>query len=316
MIVAPVTVMANWAFQIGKHINKKGYKNTLVVSQYHGPRRESKLSLVQLNQVDILITSYHTLVSDLKKHEDGKGKKENLVLKNSSKKMKSSLTIFDLTFHRVVLDEAHIIRNSKTGFFKVARSLRTNHKLCLTGTIFVNRPDDIHSILSFLELKPLNDKAAFDKAVTKRIEARDPVGLCTLRTTLASVALRRTKAQVLSTIKLVSKEIVDKKIEFPQGEQKRIHDTLYIAARMTFLSFLKSGAQSDAMDNYMAFLEIVLRVRQGKNQNWCNLHVCTLILIIKAACCHAGLVPPERLENSESVKGTRSTLNEPSTDSL
>lgn len=255
--------MANWQIQIEKHINKRKNKKVLVIAKYHGQARESQLARVQLNQVDILITSYHTLASDFKKYEVQKGKKKGAKPITNMKGKKHDLSIFDMTFHRVVLDEAHMIRNSKTGFFKVAKQLQTNHKLCLTGTIFVNRPEDIHSIMSFLGVEPLCAKRAFDKAITERIKNRDHVGLSTLRTSLAVVALRRTKQQVLSTIKLVTKEVIDIEISFPSGEHKSIHDKLYSATRSMFMTFLKSRGNEGIVDNYMAFLELVLRVRQG-----------------------------------------------------
>ena len=41
--------------------------------------------------------------------------------------------IFDQQFHRIILDEAHTIRNNKTGYFQSVKALNATHKLCLTG---------------------------------------------------------------------------------------------------------------------------------------------------------------------------------------
>lgn len=66
--------------------------------------------------------------------------------------------IFDLEFYRIILDEAHKIRNSNTNFFKSMMRIPAERKLCLTGTPFVNRPSDIHSLLAFVGAEPLADK--------------------------------------------------------------------------------------------------------------------------------------------------------------
>jgi SWI/SNF-related matrix-associated actin-dependent regulator of chromatin subfamily A3 len=236
---------------------------------------------VQFNQTDILITSYNTLAYDLKKWEDGMDPASKM--KKQKVKAGSNLSIFDVAFHRVVLDEAHIIRSSSTGFFKAVSKLQTKYRLCLTGTPFVNRPSDMHSLLAFLRLEPLNNRAVFDRVVTRRIKARDSRGLATVRTTMAYVALRRTKAQVHSTIKLVSKTVEDRILDFPDGIHKDIHDKLYMAAKAVFLGFLRQQNEDGIIGNYMQFLVLILRVRQ--------------------ACCHAGLVPADYIENAEHVLG-------------
>jgi hypothetical protein len=74
--------------------------------RFAGAKREGMLDAVKSNGVDILITSYHTIVSDFKKYLDTKDaeKKQG----SRTKKQKTSTSIFDLVFHRIVLDEAHM----------------------------------------------------------------------------------------------------------------------------------------------------------------------------------------------------------------
>lgn len=284
LIVAPVSVMSNWIIQIKKHVNQSDKKKILSVVKYHGPNRRDKTSLVSFNQVDVMITSYGTLASEIKAYNADKETDPSLTATTRRKKTPKAPSIFDLYFHRVVLDEAHIIRNAKTGFFKACQKIRADHRLCLTGTPFVNKPNDIQSLLHFLQVQPLCSKKAFDTAVTERIQRRDPAGLGTLRTTMASIALRRTKANVLSTIKLVTKTVEERIVKFPVGSQhKAIHDVLYTTTRAAFIGFLNGEDDDRIKQNYMAFIELVLRVRQS--------------------CCHAGLVPAERVEKAKEVRG-------------
>lgn len=127
-------------------------------------------------------------------------------------------------------------------------------------------------------------KAVFDRSVTERIKNRDDRGLSTLRACMAYIALRRNKAQVHSTIKLVQKTVENRVISFPTGVHQSIHEVLFTSARAVFVGFLRSQAKEggDGIgQNYMAFLELILRVRQS--------------------CCHGGLVPKERRESAMQV---------------
>jgi SWI/SNF-related matrix-associated actin-dependent regulator of chromatin subfamily A3 len=279
LIVAPVSVMAQWMIQIKKYVNRPS-KEVLVTTRYYGTNRDMCVNLVLFNQCDVMITSYNTLASDFRTVQEEIQSQE---LSNKKRHQKPKRTIFDVQFHRIVLDEAHIIRNASSGFFKAVQMLQSRNKLCLTGTPFVNKPADIHSLLAFLNVPPLSQKAVFDRAVTVRIKNRDERGLSTLRTTMANLALRRSKEQVHSTIKLPNKKIFIEKLTFSEGIHKQVHDMLYDSARAIFLGMLRRGieGEKEIMRNFMQFLVLILRVRQ--------------------ACNSAGLVPPEYVDNARSV---------------
>lgn len=49
-------------------------------------------------------------------------------------------TLYDMEFHRMILDEAHHIRNDHSKAFRAVSSIKALNKLCLTGTPFVNHP--------------------------------------------------------------------------------------------------------------------------------------------------------------------------------
>jgi len=243
LIVCPVTVTSNWVLQIRKHVNGGVENKVLKVGVYHGANREKSIPLVQYNKIDVLITSYHTLASDLKKLEQEEANSTAFKKKQKKRKVAGKQpTIFDVLFHRIVLDEAHIIRSgTKTGLYRAAVKLQSSYRLGLTGTPFVNRPSDMHSLLAFLQVEPLSNKAAFDRCITKRIEARDERGLGTLRTAMAFLALRRNKIQVHSTIQLVEKTATHRLVKFPEGAHKVLHDQLFFSAKATFIGFLKDN---------------------------------------------------------------------------
>jgi SNF2 family DNA or RNA helicase len=109
LIVSPLTVISNWELQIHQYLNERVENKNLSAMKYHGSKREDILMKVKQGQVDVLMTSYHTLASDYKtwladtQSEDGGLRKK--------KKQRKAPFIFELDFHRIILDEG-------TSFYK------------------------------------------------------------------------------------------------------------------------------------------------------------------------------------------------------
>jgi SWI/SNF-related matrix-associated actin-dependent regulator of chromatin subfamily A3 len=265
LIVCPLSVILNWEKQINDYVNKK-----FKVTVWAGGDREKHLDDLFRNKTDVLIVSYGTLSSDYKNFK-------------KSNEEDADPSIFDVVFHRVILDEAHTIRNSSTGFFKAVKALQTERRLCLTGTPFNNHPNDIQSLLSFLNVEPLSDKKVFDFAVTDEIAKKKEIGLVRLRTTMAHVALRRTKEQVEGKLGLVDKSIQVRVVDFGDGVHKQTYDVIYATARSLFVELVKEAADTDSggTQHHTAIFTMVLRVRQ--------------------ACCHADLVDPALLRRVEEI---------------
>lgn len=153
--------------------------------------------------------------------------------KRGAKKFRNNApTLFDAKYHRLI-DEAQTIRTSTTGYFLSATAHKAANKTCVTGTPFVNSPDDIQSLLSFLELEPLNNNEVFREHITTPIQRGETQkGLAVIRTAMAQIALRRTKN--VAKIKTVGKGYHIRRVDFPQGDHKNIHDLLYYTARVAF----------------------------------------------------------------------------------
>ena len=181
----------------------------------------------------------------------------------------------NLSIFAKVLDEAHVIRSSKTKKFKAVKQLKAERKLALTGTPFVNRPEDVYSLLNFLGVEPLNDLGIFRRAITQLMKEGNEVGLSRLRTTMAHVALRRSKH--VAQIKLPEKEVHLRSIVFPEGINKKVYDAIFGTIRIAFMAVLQDGEQK-IMKNYSSIFEKLLRLRQS--------------------CCSLGLIPSERRETA------------------
>eukprot|EP00977_Amphora_coffeiformis_P014894 scaffold4244_cov167-Amphora_coffeaeformis.AAC.7 len=283
LILCPLSVIANWTMQIRRHVNKMGRKDILRVGVYHGPSRKQMVKSIEANYYDVVLTSYQTLAYDYRRYigaNKDEGKKKSNKKPMKAKDVTNETFLFDILLHRVICDESHIIRNSKATLFKAVKMLSATNRLCLTGTPFVNRPDDIHSLLSFLEALPLAQKSVFKAYVTEKIKERREVGMSVLRTAMAYITLRRKKDAVASAVKLVERTIYVTPVTFPDGHHKDIHDVLYNSAKALLIKMFSLG-EDVVLGNYMHFIVLILRVRQ--------------------AACHARLIPDECTEQAKEV---------------
>ena len=249
--------MANWELQL------KEYAPHLKVEHFYGTNRSRVLPRVESGEVDVLLTSYHQLVSELKFMKEHNDKlAENELRKSEGKHRKYKLLprtfCFDIAWFRVILDEAHEIRNPKTWFFHSVNALQTQHKLCLTGTPFVNRPNDIGTLLSFLEVDPLADEDCFERCITAPIKNFEEVGLARLRTIMAHVSLRRHKDIVESN--LTEKTVQFIKVDLVEGAHKETLQVLFETTRTCIIELLRIGRIGRKLG---AIFGLLLHVRQA-----------------------------------------------------
>ena len=137
---------------------------------YHGTT--SNTATAAVNDVDIVITTYETVVS----------------------KMKSgSNDLRRCSWFRVVLDEGHIIRNSSTQTFQLLNMLDAQRRWVLTGTPVQNSLQDLFSLTKFLRFAPFDEQTTVNKHILRPLQQKDRKGLENLRLVMQAFCLRRTK---------------------------------------------------------------------------------------------------------------------------
>ena len=75
--------------------------------------------------------------------------------------------IYGMEFYRVILDEAHRIRNKGGGQFKAMSQLNTRRRIACSGTIFNNDYTDVGAILTFLRYQPWCNPSSFSRYFLK-----------------------------------------------------------------------------------------------------------------------------------------------------
>lgn len=134
LIICPPTLIDHWEQEVMKHVKSQG----LAVKRHHGTTRTSDpQNLAKLS--DVVVTTYGVVRSEANKGP-----------------------LFKMSWERVILDEAHEVRNPESLGCKTVSSLKADHRWCVTGTPIHNSLLDLHSLFKFLNWAPFSDRDAWE----------------------------------------------------------------------------------------------------------------------------------------------------------
>ncbi|TBU03770.1 DNA repair protein Rad16 [Hamiltosporidium tvaerminnensis] len=128
LVVTPAVALNQWISEIERHA-----PNIFEIYVYHGKNRKIINNSENKSKIQIYLTTYGTV--------------ENGYRKNTSE-------LFKMEFHRLVLDEAHSIKDSKSSTNTAVSHIRAKKRWGLTGTPVQNRVSDLYSLVKFLKLDP------------------------------------------------------------------------------------------------------------------------------------------------------------------
>ena len=246
LVVCPLSVLTQWTKEMERH-SKNGFLSIYV---YHGQNRKKDPKF--LHDHDVVVTTYATLATELPTDEKSKRitKKEGLGV------------LLRVPWLRVVLDEAHMIKDRTTKTAKASFQLKAERRWCVTGTPIQNKLDDLFSLLHFLQVEPFCDYNWWNQVIMKPIRNRDEKGFARLQTILQSILLRRTKTQKINNTPIVTlppRIMKVRKIPFMK-EEEDFYKALWANAKTKFNKYVEVGT---VLRNYAHILELLLRLRQA-----------------------------------------------------
>ncbi|KAL8290052.1 hypothetical protein RQP46_002991 [Phenoliferia psychrophenolica] len=167
-----------------------------------------------------------------------------------------------IQWFRVVLDEAHIIKEHTTIQARAACDLSSQRRTALSGTPLQNSLNDLFSLVRFLRLEPFTDRAVWTQHIGALAKNGDPLGVSRLQLIMRHLALRRTKASVDKDGKPI--------LSLPPNNQKIVHlafdpaeHAFYSSHHNRYKHDFKKLVESDSvMKNYCSILQELLRLRQ------------------------------------------------------
>ncbi|MHC1557457.1 DEAD/DEAH box helicase [Actinomycetospora sp. C-140] len=161
LLVCPTSVVSTWRREAERFVPD------LRVAVHHGAARSDPAAAAQ--GADLVVTSYGTLVRDTD-------------------------ALSDIAWHRVVLDEAQMVKNNRSRGAKAVRRLDAEHRLALTGTPVENRLAELWSIMDAVNPGLLGSATAFRERYAVPVERHG-------RTDVAEDLRRRTRPFLLRRLK-------------------------------------------------------------------------------------------------------------------
>jgi non-specific serine/threonine protein kinase len=129
LIVVPPVLIDQWYLQIYK---TTGHKCVI----YHGKNKKN-ITLENLLEAKIVITTYGAIT---------------LTKRQLDAQSNNATLLHEVTWGRIVFDEAHHLRNKKTSLYKSVRLLKGRILWLVTGTPIQNKKKDLYNLLSIIKL--------------------------------------------------------------------------------------------------------------------------------------------------------------------
>ncbi|KZV25548.1 hypothetical protein F511_09276 [Dorcoceras hygrometricum] len=244
LIICPMALLGQWKDEIETH--SAGDSISTFV-HYGGGRTDNPRVIADL---DVVLTTYGVLTEAYKNDLD-------------------SSIFHRVEWHRIVLDEAHTIKSSKTLAAQAAFALSSYCRWCLTGTPLQNKLEDLYSLLCFLHVEPWCNWTWWNKLVQRPYDNGDPRGMKLVKAILRPLMLRRTKeskdkdGRPILVLPPTDVQVID----CEQSEAERdFYEALFKKSKASsFVQFDQFVAQGKVLHNYANILELLLRLRQCCN---------------------------------------------------
>lgn len=227
LIVVPSSLIHNWMNEAKKFVPdlKTGF--------YGGQNRKDFIHYH--DKFDLIITSYGLVRNDVE-----------------------SLKHFEFLY--MVLDESQIIKNPHSKTYKAVTSIKTDHKLVLTGTPIENTLTDLWAQMNFLNPGLLGSFEFFrNQFVTPIEKLRDEKQINILQALIKPFVLRRTKKEVARELPSLIQQVIYCDMS---ESQQAFYETEKSKARNLILDNINNqGIEKSSL----IILQSLTRLRQSAN---------------------------------------------------
>ncbi len=190
LVISPSSLTLNWENEIKK------FAPTLSTLCLNGTATERKKLFEEIDQYDVVITSYSTVLRDIDKYED-------------------------ITFGIQFIDEAQNIKNHNTQSSKAVKAIKSDLRFALTGTPVENTLAELWSIFDFVMPGYLYNYTYFKKNYeTPIVKKKDETAVKSLHRLTTPFILRRLKKDVLTELPDKTETILYAEME---SEQRKIY---------------------------------------------------------------------------------------------
>ncbi|OJJ57795.1 hypothetical protein ASPSYDRAFT_47020 [Aspergillus sydowii CBS 593.65] len=285
LVVVPPVALMQWQSEIKEYTDGK-----LQVLVYHNTNSKVKgLSKKDLEKYDVIMISYSGLESIHRKEWKGWNRNDGIVKEDS--------VIHSIHYHRLILDEAHSIKQRTTSVARACFALNSNYKWCLSGTPVQNRIGEFFSLLRFLEVRPFacyfckqckcqelhwsqdaekrcakcrhsgfSHVSVFNQEILNPITERDDMearkeALVKLRLITDRIMLRRVKRDHTASMELPPKRVILHNEFFGEIERDFSRSIMTNSSRQ-FDTYVSRGVM---LNNYANIFGLIMQMRQVAN---------------------------------------------------
>lgn len=252
LVIAPMSLLAQWQSEV-ENASKEGTLKSMV---YYGAEKNTDLRDIccEANAAlapDVIITSYGIVLSEF----------SQIASKNGDRGAHNG--IFSLNFFRVILDEAHTIKNRQSKTAKACYEIAAEHRWALTGTPIVNRLEDLFSLVRFLRVEPWSNFSFWRTFITVPFESKDFMrALDVVQTVLEPLVMRRTKEMKTPDgeplVPLPPKQMEIVHVELSEAE-RAVYNYVFSRAKQSFFANVEAGT---VMKAFTSIFAQILRLRQ------------------------------------------------------
>ena len=233
LLITPLSTIKNWEDQIAEHVRP----GDLTYCVYHGSNRID--DPLELAEFDVVLTTYGTVAADM-----------------SNKSSRDRLSpIRQLKWFRIVLDEAHTIREQRALQSQAIYSLSASRRWCLTGTPIQNRMEDLGSLTRFLRLYPYDTAARFNQYIRQPAQSGDASFLKALRVFVDSFTLRRLRDSIDLPARHEFVEVLQH-----SDDEKRLHDFFKEISQVQIEKLTKEKTKSSGLQHHVLQSIMTLRL--------------------------------------------------------
>ena len=225
LIVCPTSLVYNWLDEF------ESFAPHLRAGVVSGNPSERQERIEQINEFDVLVTSYPLIRRDIKHYQA-------------------------ITFHTVFIDEAQFIKNAASINAQSVKLLNSAHRFALTGTPIENSLSELWSIFDFIMPGYLMTHSKFVNQYEKQILKEDTEALANLNRRIHPFILRRMKKDVLNDL---PDKLEEKIVTEMTDEQKKVYVSYLAEIRNDIYSEI---ATKGIEKSQMKILAALTRLRQ------------------------------------------------------
>jgi SNF2 family DNA or RNA helicase len=279
LVITPVGLTTQWINEV------KRFAPHLDTHLFHGPNRTR--SYKELMKHDVVVSSYDTIRSEF----------------NGSKS-----PIYAGYWHRVVLDEAHTIKNKTTKTTIAAFNVESTRRWALTGTPIQNSVKELQSLLMFLRVSDLSNENIWKETMKKLLGSNDEDAFKLLKKELGTIMLRRTKAILQHTsFKLPTKTVKRCEVKFSKME-RRLYQDLHNHFRGNLTGIFHNltvngdGTAESKTSGHLFSKVSPSKLGSKKGDQGFHLQALVFLLRLRQVCCHWKLLTDLNTDDVEELK--------------